>query len=546
MARGDGGVSWAGCGSHRARRIDRLRYAGRAVSDLGRRLREVIARESGGRGALLIDDDGAHHAADLAAAARSLALRLERATADGDRIVIDAPRGASWLTSFLACVLAGRVAVPLAEGAPPAEVAAVVERAGASCSLVAAGGGATLPPGLAVIDAGARDHDAGDPAADDLARDGAGADAALGSSPALFLFTSGTTGRSKAAVITHDNLSAQAEALASAWGLGPGDVLLHALPLHHTHGVVVALLATLLAGGRVRLLRRFEPRRVWEELAAATVWMAVPTMTAKLFEAFDAASEEERARWTTSARALRLATSGSAALPVGLAARWRAVSGCIPLERYGMTEIGMALSNPLDPTGRRAGSVGVPLPGVEVRLVDEAGQGAGAGPGELWVRGRSVFAGYFGDPEETARSFSDDPAGRWFHTGDVAMLEGGAYRLLGRASVDILKTGGEKVSALEIEEVLREHEAVGEVAVVGVPDETWGDRVVAAVVPALGCSGACTPEAIRQWAKTRLSPFKVPKQVLVLDALPRNAMGKVQKGAILAMLAAFRASPERP
>jgi len=269
------------------------------------------------------------------------------------------------------------------------------------------------------------------------------------------------------------------------------------------------------------------------------VWMAVPTMYAKLFEAFDAADDGRRAAWSAAAGRLRLATSGSAALPVGLAERWRSIAGAIPLERYGMTEIGMALSNPLDPAGRRAGHVGAPLPGVEVRIVDEAGSDAGDGPGELWVRGPSVFAGYFGDAAATAASFTDG----WFRTGDVARRDEGAFRLLGRASVDILKTGGEKVSALEIEEVLREHPAIAEVAVVGVPDPTWGDRVVAAVVATAGQAAACTPEAIRAWAKERLAPFKVPKDVVVLDGLPRNAMGKVQKPAIVQRVT--RAPPGR-
>jgi malonyl-CoA/methylmalonyl-CoA synthetase len=277
------------------------------------------------------------------------------------------------------------------------------------------------------------------------------------------------------------------------------------------------------------MLRRFDAARVWDELGGATVWMAVPTMYSRLLDAFDAAPADVRARWRGSAAGLRLATSGSAALPVGLAGRWRAVAGAVPLERYGMTEIGMALSNPLDPAGRRAGHVGAPLPEVEIRIADEHGGDAGDGPGELWVRGPSVFAGYFGDPAATTSAFT----GGWFRTGDVAVREAGSIRLLGRASVDILKTGGEKVSALEIEEVLRELDAIAEVAVVGVPDEAWGERVVAAVVAAPGREADCTPEAVRAFGKSRLAPFKVPKDVVVVSALPRNAMGKVQKPAIV-------------
>jgi malonyl-CoA/methylmalonyl-CoA synthetase len=507
------------------------------MSELTRRLQQLLSPASEPLGApLLVDDDGPHGAEALGGATRALASRLAASTAEGDRVLVDLPRGASWLVAFAACLLARRVAVPLPEGAPAAEMAAMKERSGARAVLVAPLTGRPASEALdalLVIEVEAPGHGGED------ALPSAALPTPAGDDAAVFLFTSGTTGRPKAAIITHDNLAAQAAALRDAWALGPGDVLLHALPLHHTHGIVVALLSTLLAGGRVRMLRRFEARRVWDAMSEATVWMAVPTMTSRLFEVYDAATDEERARWASGARALRLATSGSAALPVGLAARWRDVTGCIPLERYGMTEIGMALSNPLAPERRRAGTVGTPLPGVEVRVAHADGADAGEGPGELWVSGPAVFAGYFGDLAATQTAFAPDDGGSavYFRTGDVVVIEDGAYRLLGRASVDILKTGGEKVSALEIEELLREHPAIAEVAVVGVPDATWGDRVVAAVVPVAGAVD-CTPDTIRTWAKTRLAPFKVPRQVVVVDALPRNAMGKVMKPAIVAKITA--------
>lgn len=499
------------------------------MTELVRRWIEVLGgpdRRAGGE-PVLVDAEGAFDAAAIAGRIDATAARLEADTAPGDRVLLDAPRGVDWLAGFVACLVTGRVAVPLPEGAPAAEIAAIRERSSARVALVEGRGAAALPG-----DVRALAIDPGSSLAEDVARSLTRRDAPAGRDPALFLFTSGTTGRPKAAVITHDNLAAQVRALRAAWAMVPGDVLLHALPLHHTHGVVVALMTTLLAGGRARVLRRFDARVVWDSLGDATVWMAVPTMTAKLFEVFDAADEPTRDRWAAAARRLRLATSGSAALPVGLAERWRAITGAIPLERYGMTEIGMALSNPLDAARRRAGHVGAPLPEVEVRIVDETGSDAGDGPGELWVRGPSVFAGYFGDPAATAATFADG----WFRTGDVAIRDRGSFRLLGRASVDILKTGGEKVSALEIEEVLREHPAISEVAVVGIPDPTWGDRVVAAVVPATGRVADCTPPAVRAWAKERLAPFKVPRDVVVVDALPRNAMGKVQKPALADLL----------
>jgi malonyl-CoA/methylmalonyl-CoA synthetase len=349
---------------------------------------------------------------------------------------------------------------------------------------------------------------------------------------ALLLYTSGTTGKPKGAAITHRNVAVQASLLHAAWGYTDGDTLLHALPLHHLHGLGISLLTSLLAGARARMLPRFEARRVWDELArgGVTVWMAVPTMYQKLIEAFDAADAATQARWTAGARALRLATSGSAALPVTLASRWREIAGAVPLERFGMTEIGVGMSNPLDVAGRRPGSVGPALPTVEARIIDEAGHDLDAGPGQLLIRGPSVFPGYFRRDEATRAAFTPDG---WFKTGDVAERSPDGYvRLLGRTSVDILKSGGYKLSALEIEEALRENDAVAEVAVVGVPDETWGDRVVACVV----ARGPLDPADLRAFAKEKLASYKCPKDVVLLPELPRNAMGKVQKPALVATL----------
>jgi malonyl-CoA/methylmalonyl-CoA synthetase len=227
---------------------------------------------------------------------------------------------------------------------------------------------------------------------------------------------------------------------------------------------------------------------------------------------------------------MRLMVSGSAALPVSVLAKWRAISGHTLLERYGMTEIGMALSNPLHGE-RRPGFVGFPLPGVTVRLADDRGRPIedDGRPGEIEVRGPTVFLEYWRRPDATRQAFRDG----WFRTGDVALREDGYYRILGRNSVDIIKTGGYKVSALEIEEVLRTHPALRECTVVGVTDPEWGERVCAAVI----CRDpeSLTLEALRAWAKERLAPYKVPSRLLVLDALPRNVMGKVTKPAVQAL-----------
>ena len=279
------------------------------------------------------------------------------------------------------------------------------------------------------------------------------------------------------------------------------------------------------------MLPRFDANTVWDCIAdgSLTLFMAVPTIYVKLIAAWDAASPERRARLSRACSGLRLMVSGSAALPVSTLHRWKEISGHTLLERYGMTEIGMALSNPL--RGERVpGRVGRPLPGVEVQLVGDDGKPvAPETVGEIEVRGPGVFAEYWGKPEATRAAFR----GGWFRTGDTAVVENGVYRILGRTSIDILKTGGHKVSALEIEEALREHPAVAECAVVGVPDAEWGERVAAAVV--LNDGNVLDLPSLRTWARESLAAYKVPSRLLVLDSLPRNAVGKVLKPSVVAL-----------
>jgi malonyl-CoA/methylmalonyl-CoA synthetase len=259
--------------------------------------------------------------------------------------------------------------------------------------------------------------------------------------------------------------------------------------------------------------------------------MAVPTIYHRLIEMWETADQEERQRFVSGCTRLRLMVSGSAALPVPVLERWREISGHTLLERYGMTEIGMALSNPLVGE-RRPGRVGSPLPGVSVRLVDEEGSEVIDGePGQIEVKGDSVFREYWRRPQATREAFTDDG---WFRTGDVATSEAGVYRLLGRASVDIIKSGGEKVSALEIEEALMAHEAVSEAAVVGLPDVEWGQRIVAAIVPKE--PWVVSTEDLHQWCRSLLAPYKVPKQIHFLDGLPRNSLGKVTKPELINQL----------
>ena len=348
---------------------------------------------------------------------------------------------------------------------------------------------------------------------------------------AMILYTSGTTSRPKGVVTTHANITAQIACLVEAWEWSADDRTVLCLPLHHVHGIINVVSCALWSGASCEMLPHFEANAVWECIhgSRATLFMAVPTIYVKLIAAWEAASPERRAALSQACARLRLMVSGSAALPRGTLERWKEISGHTLLERYGMTEIGMALSNPV--RGKRMpGTVGTPLPGVEVQLVDPDGKPVAPGtPGEIEVRGPNVFAEYWGKPDATRNTFR---AG-WFRTGDTAVVENGAYRILGRTSLEILKTGGHKVSALEIEEALRGHPAVAECAVVGVPDAEWGERVGVALV--LKAGDTIDLPSLRTWAKEFLAAYKVPSRLLVLDALPRNAMGKVMKPALASM-----------
>lgn len=345
---------------------------------------------------------------------------------------------------------------------------------------------------------------------------------------ALVIYTSGTTGRPKGALHTLGSLDAQVTTLRGAWGWKPTDRILHTLPLHHVHGIVNALLCELASGAGVEFLPKFSPTRVWQRLQQdhpdpITVFMGVPTMYAFLLSELDKMAEGDRRRAAEAAAGLRLTVSGSSACPLPIMQRWEEVSGQVLLERYGMTETGMILGNPLRGQ-RRPGTVGKPFPGVDVRLDEHTG--------ELGVRSAQLFAGYWGRPDATDAAF--DPEG-WFLTGDTAEVDAkGYYRLLGRTSVDIIKHGGYKLSALDIESKLLEHPDIRECAVVGLADDVYGEQVAAVV--ALKGSEGLRLEQLQQWAKHHLAPYQVPKFLKVVPELPRNAMGKVNKKALKAEL----------
>ncbi len=470
-------------------------------------------------------------------AERLLALYRVRDLNDS-RVAFSVRPGVEWTAVVLGIWRAGGIAVPLSVTHPPPELEHVIRDAQAATVVADAASAAELEPLARAL--GARFVAVGAlaaPAAAAVAErpGGIGDPFVIESRRALILYTSGTTGRPKGVVSTHAGLAAQIGTLVGTWRWSASDRTLLVLPLHHVHGIVNVVGCALWAGAACEVHPGFDAAAVWPRLGSGdiSVFTAVPTIYHRLVAAWEAAPDATQRRWAAGCRRVRLMMSGSAALPVPLLENWRAITGHVLLERYGMTEIGMALANPVDGE-RRPGFVGGPLPGVEVRLVDGQGRPVAAGtPGELEVRGPGVFLEYWRKPDVTADAFRDG----WFRTGDIAVLENGSYRLLGRADIDIIKTGGYKVSALEIEDVLRRHPAVAECAVVAVADPEWGERVCAAVELAPGA--APDAEDLQNWARSQLAAYKVPRAVRFVPALPRNAMGKVMKPSVGAL---FRSS----
>jgi malonyl-CoA/methylmalonyl-CoA synthetase len=343
---------------------------------------------------------------------------------------------------------------------------------------------------------------------------------------AAILYTSGTTGRSKGAMLSHGNLSSNARVLKEYWGWQSGDVLIHALPIFHVHGLFVASHGALLNGSRMIWFSKFDPKAVIARLPDATVFMGVPTLYVRLLgeKAFD----------RHACRHMRLFVSGSAPLLIETFNEFRARTGHTILERYGMSETVRLTSNPYrrdEGEGRgerRGGTVGFPLPGVGVRVVDDAGQPCPAGEtGHLQVRGPNVFAGYWRMPEKTREEFTDDG---WFKTGDVGRIATDGYVTIVGRSKDLIISGGYNVYPAEIEGVLNELPGVAESAVVGVPHPDFGEAVIAVVVARPGAQ----PDAGSMIGalKSQIANFKVPKQVFVVPELPRNTMGKVQKNLL--------------
>jgi malonyl-CoA/methylmalonyl-CoA synthetase len=437
------------------------------------------------------------------------------------RISLMVAPGFNFVATLWGIWQAGGIAVPLGIGHPPSALRHTLEDSGSTIVVVGPGFEHVLSPlalegSLRVIKLSSLNSTSSQSKLPDISPN----------RRALILYTSGTTNLPKGAVTTHKNIRSQIVSLIDYWQWSERDRTLSVLPLHHVHGLVNVVCCSLWAGARCEFITEFDARKIFQMFrdSRINVFMAVPTIYHKLIAHWESLTDE-RDDISRVLRLFRLMVSGSAALPATVMEKWEAISGHKLLERYGMTEIGMAISNPYE-GDRRTGFVGIPLPGVSIRLVNERNEDVGNEPGEIVVKGDNVFLEYWNKPGSTMSSFTGDG---WFKTGDIAILENGYYRILGRSSVDIIKSGGYKISALEIEEVLRMHPAVTDCAVVGVDNEEWGEIVAAAIV-----SSEHSPDIdlICNWLKGQLPSYRVPRKFLVVNELPRNAMGKVMKAEV--------------
>ncbi|XJO72970.1 hypothetical protein BDV3_004023 [Batrachochytrium dendrobatidis] len=357
---------------------------------------------------------------------------------------------------------------------------------------------------------------------------------------AMLIYTSGTTGPPKGVLLTHAGIDAQIKSMITAWKWTSKDRILHVLPLHHIHGIINALLCALWSGATCEFTAdsKFNAKDIWQRWECSqrdlTLFMAVPTIYAKLAASFEEMSVEKQNECAQICKQFRVMVSGSSALPTSLFQQWEKITDHRLLERYGMTEVGMALGNPLEGP-RIPGEVGNVLPGVQIMLQSPSTSAdithIPDEPGSLLIRGPQVFSRYWNKPDTTLESFVEP--GHWFKTGDVACrTQTGTFKILGRASMDIIKTGGFKVSALDIERELYDHPDIEEVAVVGVPDPEWGERVGAIVVQK-NKTRTITLDCLRSWLTSRLASYKIPTKLVFIEEIPRNTMGKVDKKQLI-------------
>ncbi len=460
----------------------------------------------------------------FANAERLAAGLVELGLQPGDRVAIQAAKTVGMLELYVATVLAGGIFLPLNPAYTASEVGYFLQDARprifvcASANLarlrdIASSSGVTRTLTLNADETGSL------PDLRDAHAPGFTARPRAPEDLAAILYTSGTTGRSKGAMLTHRALVSNSETLCKLWRFEAEDVLIHALPIFHTHGLFVATNITMMAGGQAIFLPRFDVDEIIKVMPRATALMGVPTFYTRLLQSPDLGR---------AARNMRLFVSGSAPLLSETHARWRALTGHEILERYGMTETNMSTSNPYD-GARRAGTVGLPLPGVEVKVCNPK-TGASLPIGAvsvLEVRGPNVFAGYWNMPEKTAEELREDG---FFITGDIASIDADGYvTIIGRAK-DLIISGGLNVYPKEVEILIDAEDGVMESAVIGVPHPDLGEAVVAVVVP----EGSAAPDKAQITAalKPSLARFKQPKEIVFVPELPRNAMGKVQKNAL--------------
>lgn len=461
--------------------------------------------------------------ADLLSASARVAARLLNGRSDLSeaRIAFLVEPGYSYVSLQWGIWRAGGIAVPLCVKHPLSSIEYVIDDTSAETVIYGPAFASLLSPLMSrpgVNFLTVEDANAEEIALPDISTDRG----------AMILYTSGTTGKPKGVVSTHANIEHQITALVGAWEWDAQDHILNVLPLHHVHGIVNVLSCALWSGGCCEFLPRFSPDGVFATFlkGEVNVFMAVPTIYFKLIAHWESLPPTERSKVSECLAQFRLMVSGSAALPVSVLEQWRNISGHTLLERYGMTEMGMAISNPYDGQ-RQPGHIGLPLPGVTVRLVDEENGLVDEGQsGEIQVKGPNIFREYWGKPAETEATFTSDG---WFKTGDMAVFEAGSYRILGRNSVDIIKSGGYKISALEIEEVLRTHPNIKECGVVGIPDLEWGEIIGASLILA---DGPMELDHLKEWLQTRLPSYKFPRKFIFQDDLPRNVMGKVTKNEL--------------
>lgn len=516
----------------------------------------------------LVDQHGQHSYQDLYR--RSCALSRQITSLLGDpsndarpkRVSFLCPNDASYVVSQWAAWMSGAIAVPLYKNHPPSELEYILQDSQSALVLAETTYTDVMAPlaeklGIAKLTVPPRQSGEVMEDAPEFGLD-------WKERGAMIIYTSGTTGRPKGVLSTHHNLSAMVTALIKEWAWNRTDRILHVLPLHHVHGVVNKLLCPLWVGATCVMLPDFSPQKVWEhflsrEVPSINVFMAVPTIYSKLIEYYDFHFTQPHVKDFIRAvcrEKIRLMVSGSSALPVPVLERWREITGHTLLERYGMTEIGMALTNPLNGP-RVPGSVGNPLPGVTVRITTEVPQNHGMSytvlaegnvsgtkvspgfqdrEGELQVRGPAVFKEYWNKVQETREAFTPDG---WFKTGDTAVYKNGSYWILGRTSVDIIKSGGYKISALEVERHLLAHPSITDVAVIGAPDVIWGQRVSAVVK--LRDGHTLSLNELKQWARAFMAPYCIPAELIRVEEIPRNQMGKINKKQLLSL---FYLKPE--